>query len=68
MREHIENGNTGLIVTDQADLERALSTLIRDRAFALRLGAASRVSIRERYTPERAASRYRRLYASALGA
>jgi glycosyltransferase involved in cell wall biosynthesis len=68
MREHIENGVTGLVATDQADLERLLLRLIQDRELARRLGAAGRESTRERYTPERAARRYRRLYAAALDA
>jgi glycosyltransferase involved in cell wall biosynthesis len=68
MREHIENGATGLIATDQPDLERLLLLLIQDRELGRRLGAAGRESIRRRYTPEQAARRYRRLYAAALDA
>jgi glycosyltransferase involved in cell wall biosynthesis len=66
LREHIESDVTGLVATDQADLARSLQRLIRDRELARRLGAAGRSSTRQRYTPERAARRYRRLYASAL--
>jgi glycosyltransferase involved in cell wall biosynthesis len=66
MLEHIENGVTGLVATDQADLERLLRRLIEDRQLARRLGASGKKSMRQRYTPEEAARRYRRLYASAL--
>jgi glycosyltransferase involved in cell wall biosynthesis len=66
MLEHIENDVTGLVATDQADLERLLRRLIQDRELARRLGMAGKKSMRQRYTPEAAARRYRRLYASAL--
>jgi glycosyltransferase involved in cell wall biosynthesis len=66
MLEHIENGVTGFVATDQADLERLLRRLIEDRELARRLGASGKKSMRQRYTPEAAARRYRRLYVSAL--
>jgi hypothetical protein len=43
-----------------------LRRLIQDRELARRLGMAGKKSMRQRYTPEAAARRYRRLYASAL--
>jgi glycosyltransferase involved in cell wall biosynthesis len=68
MLEHIEDGTTGLVAADQAELERSVQRLLQDRELARRLGAAGSESMRQRYTPERAAQRYRRLYASALSA
>jgi glycosyltransferase involved in cell wall biosynthesis len=64
--EHVQNGVSGLVVTDQADLERAIRSLMRDRELARRIGAQGRASVRGRYTPERAARQYRQLYESAM--
>jgi glycosyltransferase involved in cell wall biosynthesis len=66
MLEHIESGVTGMIANDQSDLERSLRRLIRDRDLARKLGIAGRESTRRRYTPDKAARRYRRLYETAL--
>jgi glycosyltransferase involved in cell wall biosynthesis len=68
MLEHIEDETTGLVAADQAELERSVQRLIQDRELAWRIGVAGRESMRLRYTPDQAALRYRRLYASALGA
>lgn len=64
--EHIEDGKTGFIVDNQAELEQTLEMLIRDPRLRRRVGGEARVTVRERYAPPQAAAAYRALYSEAL--
>jgi glycosyltransferase involved in cell wall biosynthesis len=68
MREHIRDGETGLVVRDASGLAAALVRLHGDPSEAARLAAAGREHVRSTYTPPKAAERYKRLYREALGA
>jgi glycosyltransferase involved in cell wall biosynthesis len=65
--EHIDPGETGFVVSKQAELEATISRLASDPEQGRRIGARGRAFVRANYTLERAASRYRDLYAEALG-
>jgi glycosyltransferase involved in cell wall biosynthesis len=64
--EHIEPGETGFVVDGQRELDDTLRRLLADRALATRVGADGRAAVRARYTLERSASAYTRLYRSAI--
>jgi glycosyltransferase involved in cell wall biosynthesis len=66
--EHITQDETGFIVDDQSELERAVRRLQTDPDLRRRIGEAGRSSVRSRYTLERAADGYRRAYANAIQA
>lgn len=63
--EHIEPDETGFVVADQAELEKALRRLLAEPGRGRELGTRARARVRERYTLERAARAYRALYAAA---
>lgn len=65
--EHVDGGETGFVVHDQAELEHTIRRVAADGADAVEVGARGAAAVRERYTPANAAARYRSLYASALG-
>jgi glycosyltransferase involved in cell wall biosynthesis len=60
--EHLDPGRTALVVHDDAELVQAIERLLNDREFRLGMGSAGRAFIRQRYTLEAAARRYRELY------
>ena len=64
--EHIDDGETGFIVSDQLELEATLSRLLADAELSRRIGDRARGVIRRRYTLERAGVGYRALYGRAL--
>ena len=66
VREHVRDGETGLMVPDQEGFAAALRRLRDDRELARRIGAAGREHVRSTYTPAAAAARYRALYERAL--
>ena len=66
--EHIDDGKTGFIVADDAELHETLIRLLDDPRLCRSIGAAGRIAVRERYTPAAAARRYEQLYAAAAAA
>ncbi len=66
--EHIDDGTTGFIVADDAELHATLTRLLDDPQLCRSIGAAGRAAVRERYTPAAAARRYEQLYAAAASA
>jgi glycosyltransferase involved in cell wall biosynthesis len=60
--EHVDPGRTALVVDDVGGLAQAIERLMRDGDFRVRIGSAGRAFIRQRYTLEAAALRYRELY------
>jgi glycosyltransferase involved in cell wall biosynthesis len=66
--EHIEDGKTGFVVADQHELRQRLELLKSDPSLRHEVGALGRETVRERYTPARAAAAYRDLYASVFPA
>lgn len=66
MVEHLQDGETGFIVSDQVELEEALRRLRREPDLRRRIGARAREDVRARYPLERAAKAYRALYAEAI--
>jgi glycosyltransferase involved in cell wall biosynthesis len=64
--EHIEDGETGFVVSNQAELEATLRRLFADVELRRCVGDRARRVVREKYSTTRAASAYRALYASAL--
>lgn len=64
--EHIEDGVTGRLVRDVAELAGALDHLAGSAADRSRLGEAAKAAMRERYNPARMAERYLELYRGAL--
>ena len=68
VREHVRDGETGLVLAGQADFEAAIRRLRDEPEQARRLGAAGRDFVRSTYTPAAAAARYRALYERALAA
>ncbi|MFC4533033.1 glycosyltransferase [Sphaerisporangium dianthi] len=56
LRDQVQDGRTGLLLTDSADLDGAAEGIRRlstDEALAGRLGAAAREWVHERYLPDR---------------
>jgi glycosyltransferase involved in cell wall biosynthesis len=66
--EHIVDGETGFVVSDQAELEQTIRRLIADAEFRQRVGAQGHVAVRERYSIAEAARAHKALYADALQA
>ena len=64
--EHIDDGETGFIVSNQGELEETLRRLVADPDLGYSIGASGRAAVRGRYTPERSADGYEELYNSAL--
>ena len=66
--EVITDGETGLLVdpSSTAELERALETLLADRDLRVRLGAAGRRELEERYTWRRVVARTEAVYETLL--
>lgn len=61
-RSLIEDGVTGLLFRDEAELEAKAERLARDRALRDRLGAAGRELIESRYPPHREIEGYLAVY------
>ena len=52
VRDYVRDGETGIIVPNEADaLAAAVNRLLRDKEFAARLGDAARRSVLDAYTP-----------------
>jgi glycosyltransferase involved in cell wall biosynthesis len=66
MVEHIEDGVTGFVVSDQHELEECLRRLRDDAELRLDVGSRARTAVTARYTPGVSAASYRALYASVL--
>jgi glycosyltransferase involved in cell wall biosynthesis len=64
--EHVDQGETGYVVSSAAELRAAVLRLLEDSDERARVGMRGRRTVRERYTPAAAADRYRDLYAHAL--
>ena len=60
--EHVEDGCTGFVVRDQAELERRLAHLARNPGLRAALGTAARASVRARYSTAAMVERYDELY------
>lgn len=63
--EHISDGRTGLIATDQRDFERRIRQLVEDPALRQRIGGSARSFVTSRYRVEDAVKGYARLYSLA---
>lgn len=65
--EVLNDGASGVLVApgDIAALTRALRKLLLDRAFAERIGAAGRETVRARFAPDRVMPRLEEIYADA---
>jgi glycosyltransferase involved in cell wall biosynthesis len=63
-RSVVEDGSTGLLFRDEAELEQRAIDLARDPALRERLGHAGRELVARRYPPEREIEGYRAVYAS----
>ncbi len=66
LTEHVDDGRSGFVVRDVEELALRLRQLILDPELRARLGEASGVAVRERYSIKAMVGRYDRLYASAL--
>jgi glycosyltransferase involved in cell wall biosynthesis len=66
LREHVSDGETGIVAADQPAFVEALRRLHADRAAAAELGARARDHVTSTYTPAAAAERYKALYRAAL--
>ena len=64
--EHIESGETGFIVADQAELIFVLKKLMVDRQLGRTIGQQGQQTVRQRYTLSSSANAYRQLYTHAL--
>ena len=64
--EHIDNGETGFIVSNQRELEATFARLMGDHELRKRIGGHAAARVRERYAPARTAEAYRGLYLRAL--
>ena len=62
MVEHIQDCETGFIVTDQSDLEKTLLKLVDNPDFAGQVGKRAALSVRQKYNRQRAAAQFRKLY------
>lgn len=60
--EHVDNGITGYVVRDVAELTDHLSHLIASPEERRRIGDAARREMNDRYSPARMVERYMRLY------
>lgn len=67
VREAVQDGVTGLVVDDPADLVAAISVLDADRSRIESMSSAGRELIRSTYTVEHAVERYRGLLLSIWG-
>jgi glycosyltransferase involved in cell wall biosynthesis len=67
MVEHIEPGDTGFVVADEAELAQVVRRLLAEPELGQRIGARGRAAARDRYTVEAAARGYKRLYDAAQG-
>jgi L-malate glycosyltransferase len=63
-RSVVDDGSTGFLFRDEAELERRASELARDPALRERLGRAGRELVARRYPPEREIEGYRAVYGS----
>jgi L-malate glycosyltransferase len=63
-RSVIDDGSTGFLFRDEAELERRATELARDPALRERLGRAGRELVARRYPPEREIEGYRIVYGS----
>ena len=61
-RSLIEDGVTGLLFRDEAELERQAERLIADPALRARLGAAGRLLVERSYPPAREVDGYLDVY------
>ncbi len=68
--EIVQDGETGMLVpaADPAALSRAMTSLIRDRATAQRMGRSGRRRVEERFSLERHVREIERIYAECIGA
>jgi glycosyltransferase involved in cell wall biosynthesis len=66
LREHIENGVTGFVARDQAELEQLVERLAADPVLREQVGTAGSRYVRSNYTLENMHSSYRRLYEAAV--
>jgi glycosyltransferase involved in cell wall biosynthesis len=66
--EHIEDGQTGYIVDDEAGLERTLRILLANPSLRSAVGARGKREMTSRYTLEKSAAAYDQLYYSILPA
>jgi glycosyltransferase involved in cell wall biosynthesis len=64
--EHIQDRETGFVVSNQAELELTIRRLIADDDLREHVGANGRRAVRERYSSATAARSYRSLYTEAL--
>jgi glycosyltransferase involved in cell wall biosynthesis len=64
--EHISDGETGFIVSDQRELIASLTRLLSDAALRQRVGGRARAAVAENYSMRRCAAAHRELYLSAL--
>ena len=60
MVEHIQDCETGFIVTDQSDLEKTLLKLVDNPDFAGQVGERAALSVRQKYNRQRAAAQFRK--------
>jgi glycosyltransferase involved in cell wall biosynthesis len=60
--EHIDDGQTGFVVSDEAALSHIVRRLIGDRRLRRRLGEAAMAAVRSRYTRSAAHAAYLELY------
>ncbi len=63
--EIVENGVTGILASSNDEWVRALTTLRDDRSLRLRLGAAGRKRVEEKYSLKAAAPRFARMIIAA---
>jgi hypothetical protein len=63
-RSVVDDGSTGFLFRDEAELERRAAELARDPVLRERLGRAGRELVARRYPPEREIEGYRAVYGS----
>jgi len=61
-RSLIDDGSTGFLFRNEAELERRAAELVRDPALRRRLGQTGRDLVARRYPPEREVEGYRAVY------
>jgi glycosyltransferase involved in cell wall biosynthesis len=66
--EHIDDGASGFIADDEADLQCKLSSLIESESLRKSLGAAGERSVKQKYSVKNMIASYSDLYAGAIPA